>query len=80
VVAKRLIRMGFELIQHGDYELTFIFAPDRFEELAAIVLPRRRPQRSPEQIEEATKRLAAWNAARNRSLEERQGFPDSKAG
>jgi hypothetical protein len=80
VVAKRLVRLGFELIQDGDHEKTFIFTPDRFEELAAIVLPRRRPQRTPEQIEEATKRLAAWNAAKNRSLQQRPDFPDTKAG
>src|SRR5262249_15653489 len=38
-VAQRLVRMGFQLIQDGDREKTFVFTIDRLDEVAVIVEP-----------------------------------------
>src|SRR5262245_43032815 len=38
-VAQRLVRMGFKLIQDGDDEKSFVFPPDRFDEVADFVQP-----------------------------------------
>jgi hypothetical protein len=80
VIAMRLVRLGFDLIQNGDDEKVLIFTPDRFQELAAVVQPHRRPQFTEQQIAEATERLAPWIPAKKLSLEERPALPDTKAG
>ena len=41
-VAKQLLALGLRLIQDGDHEKTFVFLLVQFEEVAAIVQPRRR--------------------------------------
>jgi len=41
-IAKRLADLGLRLVQDGDAEKTFVFPVERFEEVAAIVKPRRR--------------------------------------
>src|SRR5262245_39488040 len=41
-IAKRLAELGLRLVQDGDAEKTFVFPVERFEEVAAIVKPRRR--------------------------------------
>jgi hypothetical protein len=80
VIAMRLARLGFGLIQDGDDEKVLIFTPDRFQELADIVQPHRRPQFTERQIAEATQRLAPWIPAKKLSLEQRPALPDTKAG
>src|SRR5262245_31382789 len=41
-IAKRLAELGLRLAQDGDAEKTFVIPVERFEEVAAIVKPRRR--------------------------------------
>ncbi len=41
-IAKRLADLGLRLVQDGDAEKTFVFPVERFEDVAAIVKPRRR--------------------------------------
>src|SRR5258708_5262089 len=61
-IAQRLRQMGFELVQDGDYEKTFLFTTDRFDEVAEIVQPYVRRRLSDEQRQNATERLAAYRA------------------
>ena len=58
-IAKRLAELGIRLVQDGDAEKTFVFPLDRFEEVAAIVKPRKRRIASP-----AVKALLAAHANR----------------
>ncbi len=41
-IAKRLAELGLRLVQDGDVEKTFVFPVELFEQVAAIVKPRRR--------------------------------------
>jgi hypothetical protein len=47
--AARLRGLGLVVAQDGDREKTFLFPVDRFEEVAAIVEPKRRRRLAPEQ-------------------------------
>jgi hypothetical protein len=46
ITARRLAELGLRCTQDGDTEKTFVFPVERFAEVAALVLPRKR--RSPE--------------------------------
>jgi len=59
-MAKRLDALGLRLHQDGDIERTYLFPVSRFDEVAAIVKPRRRRKLSPEHRE---KLVAAGTAA-----------------
>jgi hypothetical protein len=74
-LAKRLAALGLKVHQDGDREKTFLFTVERFEEVAAIVKPKRRRRLSPEQ---AAKLAAAGAFSRFRAgvqsiSSERQG-------
>ncbi len=62
IIAQRLVRMGFGLVQDGDHERTFVFTMDRFDEVAELVLPRSRKYLSEEQRQKAVARLVAYGA------------------
>jgi hypothetical protein len=62
VTARRLAELGLRCTQDGDHEKTFVFPLERFEEVAALVLPRRRRQLTPEQREAAMKNLRPFPA------------------
>jgi hypothetical protein len=42
ITARRLAELGLRCTQDGDAEKTFVFPLERFEEVAALVLPRKR--------------------------------------
>lgn len=52
-VAGRLLAMGLRLHQDGHQEKTFLFPLGRFEDVAAVVHPRRRKRLSPERQQAA---------------------------
>lgn len=62
IIAQRLVRMGFQFIQDGDHEKTFVFTSDRFDEVAEIVQPYARRYLSEEQRQKAIERLVAHRA------------------
>jgi len=64
--AARLRRLGLVFTQDGDREKTFLFHVDRFEEVAAIVLPKRRRRLTPEHREASIQRLTAYRFAKPR--------------
>jgi hypothetical protein len=50
-LARRLQALGLRCTQHGDHEKTFVFPISRFDEVAAIVQPRKKRQLTDEQKE-----------------------------
>ncbi|MCX7429200.1 MAG: hypothetical protein NTW96_26685 [Planctomycetia bacterium] len=65
-VARRLRDLpGVEIVQDGDGgEVTAAFTSDRFDEVAAIMRPRRRRRLSPEQRSAATERLRQYRESK----------------
>jgi hypothetical protein len=57
-VCRQLDALGLQLHQDGDGEKTYLFDVSRFDEVAAIVKPRKRKRLSPEQRAECAERLA----------------------
>ncbi len=49
-IAKRLAELGLRLVQDGDTEKTFVFPVGKFEEVAAVVHPRKRRRATPAQL------------------------------
>jgi hypothetical protein len=64
-IAKRLDALGLRRIQDGDHETTFIFPVERFEEVAAVVKPRKRRVMSQERKEVLRARLTAFAFAKS---------------
>jgi hypothetical protein len=61
LLAKRLAAIaGVRLHQDGDREKTFVFPVGLFEQVAEVVLPRRRRRLSPEQRVASEERLARY--------------------
>ena len=58
--AKKLAALGLTQHHDGNHEKTFHFSVERFDEVAAIVLPRKRRKLSPEQREACAARLSAY--------------------
>jgi hypothetical protein len=63
-VTAQLRALGLTCCQDGDRETTFLFTPEQFPAVAALVHPRRRPQLSPEERERL--RAVGRNLQRNR--------------
>lgn len=59
--ANRLAALGLRLHQDGDDEKTFVFAPSRFPEVAAIVRPKMKPTYSEADLQARRERMnAKW--------------------
>ncbi|HMF17667.1 MAG TPA: hypothetical protein VKE98_10705, partial [Gemmataceae bacterium] len=58
--AARLRRLGLEVVQDGDREKTLLFGVDRFEEIAAIVQPKKRRRLTLEHRQASIQRLKAY--------------------
>ncbi len=61
--AKKLAALALRCIQDGTGEKTFVFPVEQFEDVAAIVQPKRKRTLSPEQRAERVQRLAAYRFA-----------------
>jgi hypothetical protein len=61
-IARALARLGLTIHQDGGWngEMTFLFHVDRFEEVAALVKPKRRKKLTPEQRQQGMERLARF--------------------
>lgn len=66
-LGRRLRDLGLVLSQGGDQEKTFLFPMERFEEVAAIVKPKKKRQLTEEQRKMAQERLATWRGDHNPS-------------
>jgi hypothetical protein len=63
-LAKQLAELGLAIHQDGDTEKTFLFPVARFEEVAKIVKPLRRPALTPSQRADRAARMKARNASK----------------
>jgi hypothetical protein len=73
-LAKRLDVLGLILHQAGDHERTYLFPVERFAEVAAVVLPRKRRRLSEEN---RAKLVAAGTAALARHKANVQAFSEA---
>jgi hypothetical protein len=77
-LAKRLAALpGVTLHQDGNREKTFLFPLALFDQVAAIVQPRRKRKLSPEQRESATARLAQARARLGNTRQSDPGSPET---
>jgi hypothetical protein len=70
-VCRKLEALGLALHQDGDDEKTYLFDVTRFDEVAAVVKPRRRRRchLTPEQLSDASDRLAAFRLEQRHTAE-----------
>jgi hypothetical protein len=70
-ICRKLEALGLQLHQDGDGEKTYLFEMSRFDEVAEIVKPRRRRQchLTPEQLSDASARLAAFRREQRHTAE-----------
>lgn len=61
-IAKRAQALGFQMIQDGDREKTFLVPADRIDEVAELIRPYRKRTMTPEQRAAAADRLAQFRA------------------
>ncbi len=60
---RQMIEAGFDMVQSGDFERTFLFDSDRFEEVVAIVQPKRKRQHQMSEMnkQKAAERMKLWH-------------------